>query len=81
MSFEEVEIQEPAPEAAAKVFAYMERNFGKSYMSPLEWERLNHQLCTGIHRKCSLHLTDGILQNPALKSAQYLRRNIQLMLM
>lgn len=71
------DIQEPAPEAAAKVLAYMERNFGKSYMSALERDRLNRQLCTGIHRRCSLYFTDGILQNPALKSTQYLRRNMQ----
>ncbi len=70
-------IQEPEPEAAEKVFAYMERNFGKSYKTPLERERLNRQLCTGIHRRCSLYFTDGILQNPALKSTQYLRRNMQ----
>ena len=77
MLSEEDEIQEPAPEAAAKVLAYMERNFGKSYMAPLDRERLNRQLCTGIHRRCSLYFTDGILQNPALKSTQYLRRNMQ----
>lgn len=73
----EEDVPEPAPEAAEKVLAYMERNFGKSYMAPLERERLNRQLCTGIHRRCSLYFTDGILQNPALKSTQYLRRNMQ----
>ncbi len=74
---EEDPSQEPDPESAAKILAYMERNFGKSYMTSLERERLNRQLCTGIHRRCSLYFTDGILQNPALKSTQYLRRNMQ----
>lgn len=74
---EEAMIPEPSPEAAAKVLAYMEQNFGKSYMTPLERERLNRRLCTGIHRRCSLYFTDGILQNPVLKSTQYLRQNMQ----
>lgn len=74
---EEDDIQEPDPEAAENVFAYIERNFGKSYLTPLERERLNQELCTGIHRRCSLYFTDGILQNPVLKSTQYLRRDMQ----
>ncbi len=68
---------EPDPTAAEKVYAYMERNFGKSYLTPLERERLNRKLCVGIHSRCSLYFTDGILQNPALKSTQYLRGQMQ----
>ncbi len=74
---QEEEIPEPDPEAAGKIYNYMERNFGKCSVTPLERERLNHRLCTGIHSRCSLYFTSGILQNPALKSTQYLRGHMQ----
>lgn len=54
-----------------KVYTYIELNFGKTYLNPLEEKRLNYQLCKGIHGDCGLYFTDGILANPV-------RRNYQL---
>lgn len=71
------DVPEPEPEAREKVYAYMERQFGKSYLSKLEQERVNRRLCTGVHKRCSLYFTDGILSNPALKNTQYLRTQMQ----
>ena len=71
------EAPEPSPEAVEKMYAYMERNFGKCSLTPLERERLNRSLCTGIHKRCSLYFTAGILQDPSLKSTQYMRNNMQ----
>lgn len=57
--------------AAAKMYSYMELNYGKSYLTKREQEYLNQKLCRGAHADCSLYLTDGILQNPVLSNAQY----------
>ncbi len=57
--------------AAAKMYSYMELNYGKSYLPKREQERLNQRLCRGAHADCSLYLTDGILRNPVLSNAQY----------
>lgn len=54
-----------------KVYTYVELNFGKTYLNPLEEKRINYQLCKGIHGDCGLYFTDGILANPV-------RRNYQL---
>ena len=32
-----------------KVYTYIELNFGKTYLSPLEEKKINFQLCRGIH--------------------------------
>lgn len=58
-------------EALEKAYTYVERNFGKTYLSPLEEKRRNHLLCKGIHGDCSLYYTEGILQNPVLRNYQY----------
>lgn len=58
-------------EAAAKMYSYMELNYGRSYLSEQEQKRLNQRLCRGAHADCSLYLTDGILRNPVLTNAQY----------
>lgn len=57
--------------AAARMYSYMELNYGKSYLSKREQEHLNQRLCRGAHADCSLYLTDGILKNPVLSNAQY----------
>lgn len=54
-----------------KVYTYVELNFGKTYVTPLEEKKLNFQFCRGIHGDCGLYFTDGILANPV-------RRNYQL---
>lgn len=58
-------------EAAAKMYSYIELNYGRSYLSATEQKRLNQRLCKGAHADCSLYFTDGILQNPVLSNAQY----------
>lgn len=58
-------------EAAAKMYSYIELNYGRSYLSETEQKRLNQRLCRGAHADCSLYLTDGILQNPVISNAQF----------
>lgn len=67
----------PDPALREKVHAYIERQFGKSSLSRLEQDRINRRLCTGLHQRCSLYFTDGILTNPAVKNTQYLRTRMQ----
>lgn len=58
-------------EALQKMYSYVELNYGKTYLSPAEQERLNRSLCRGIHGDCTLYFTDGILHNPARINYQY----------
>ncbi|MCD8053338.1 MAG: nitric oxide reductase activation protein [Lachnospiraceae bacterium] len=62
--------------ARARAYSYMELNYGRSYMKPLEQKRLNHALCRGTHDGCSLYFTDGILHNMVRRNYQfeYVRR-------
>ncbi|MCD8346882.1 MAG: nitric oxide reductase activation protein [Lachnospiraceae bacterium] len=57
--------------AAAKMYSYMELNFGRSYLTKREQEQKNLRLCRGAHTDCSLYFTEGILENTVLKNAQY----------
>ena len=57
--------------AVQKVHDFVDLNYGKSYLSPLEWEHRNYSLCRGIHKNCTLHYTEGILHNPVMKNNQY----------
>ena len=59
------------PQAVKRIREYVELNYGKSYLSELDQERMNRKLCTGIHKNCILYLTDGILRNPVIKNNQY----------
>ncbi len=63
-------------EAAAKMYSYIELNYGRSYLSQGEQERLNRSLCRGAHADCSLYFTDGILSNMVRRNYQseYARR-------
>lgn len=64
-------------EAAAKMYSYIELNYGRSYLSDGEQARLNRSLCRGAHADCSLYFTDGILSNMVKKNYQseYARRS------
>jgi len=64
-------------EAAAKMYSYIELNYGRSYLSELEQKRINHSLCRGAHADCKLYYTDGILSNMVKKNYQseYARRS------
>ena len=59
------------PEALEKAHTYVELNFGKTYLTQLEENRINRQMCTGIHSDCSLYFTEGILKNPVKRNYQY----------
>lgn len=54
-----------------KVYSYVELNFGKSYLTPLEQARADQKLCRGAHVDCSLYYTEGILRNPVKNNYQY----------
>lgn len=58
-------------EALAKMYSYIELNYGKSYLSDLEQKQINYNLCRGAHADCTLYFTDGILKNPVSKNYQY----------
>lgn len=64
-------------EAAAKMYSYIELNYGRSYLPEGEQQRLNRTLCRGAHADCSLYYTDGILSNMVRKNYQseYARRS------
>jgi len=57
-------------EAASKMYSYMELNYGRSYLTPLEQKCINHSLCRGAHADCKLYYTDGILSNMVKKNYQ-----------
>ncbi len=63
-------------EAAAKMYSYIELNYGRSYLNEREQRRRNGLLCRGAHADCQLYFTDGILENMVRKNYQseYARR-------
>ena len=54
-----------------KVYSYIERNFGRTYLTPLEEKQRNHRFCKGIHGDCGLYYTKGILQSAVCRNYQY----------
>ncbi|MGI6094756.1 MAG: cobaltochelatase CobT-related protein [Lachnospiraceae bacterium] len=58
-------------EALEKMYTYVQRNYGLSYLTAPEAKRINEQICRGIHGDCSLYFTKGILKNPAMRNYQY----------
>ena len=54
-----------------KMYSYVERNFGKSYLSPAEQKSRTYQYCRGIHADSSLFYTDGILASPVIRNNTY----------
>ncbi|MDO4475468.1 MAG: nitric oxide reductase activation protein [Lachnospiraceae bacterium] len=57
--------------AAAKMYAYIEKNYGRSYLNEHEQKALNYRLCRGAHQDCRLYMTDGILESHVMVNAQY----------
>ena len=68
---EEEALEESLEAYMEKMYSYVERNYGKSFLSPKEQKRLNHLMCRGVHGDCSLYFTKGILQGPVLRNYQY----------
>lgn len=57
--------------ALEKMYSYVERNYGKTFLKETEEKRLNYLMCRGIHGDCSLYFTKGILKDPVLRNYQY----------
>lgn len=57
--------------ALERMYTYIELNHGRSYLSEKEQESRNHRLCTGMHKDCKLHFTDGILKNTVKVNYQF----------
>ena len=57
--------------ALEKMYSYIEWNYGKSYLTELEQKQLNHQLCYGAHKGCTIYMTEGILKNPIAVNNTY----------
>lgn len=57
--------------ALEKMYSYVERNYGRTYLSENEAEKRNRMMCRGIHGDCSLYFTRGILNDPVLRNYQY----------
>ena len=47
----------------AKIDKYITINFGSSYLSSYEQNKINQQLCRDIHAGCRLHFTHGVLKD------------------
>ena len=52
------------------MYQYIQRNYGKTWLSESEEKSRNYQLCRGIHSDCSLYYTEGVLKNPVGKYYQ-----------
>ena len=70
------ELPPPSSEDIERVHQIIVDQFGPSSLSPLEEEQVRRRLCTGAHKRCSLHFTKGLLSNPAVRSTQYLRTSM-----
>lgn len=57
--------------ALARMYQYIQRNYGKTWLSESEEKSRNYQLCRGIHSDCSLYYTEGVLKNPVGKYYQF----------
>lgn len=57
-------------EAVAKMYSYIEKSYGRSYLSEREQRQINYRLCRGAHADCSLFYTDGILHSAVMNNAQ-----------
>lgn len=57
--------------ALERMYSYVQRNYGKTFLTVAEEKRLNYLLCRGIHADCSLYFTEGVLKNPVLRNYQY----------
>lgn len=58
------------PAVLERSYTYVELNYGRTYLNPLEEKRLNYHLCRDIHSDCSLYFTQGILKNPVKRNYQ-----------
>lgn len=59
-------------EAVEKMYSYIELNYGRSCLTELEQKQINRRLCCGVHRGCSIYMTEGILKNPVVQNNTYM---------
>lgn len=64
-------------EAVERMYSYIEKSYGRSYLSDLEQRQMNFRLCRGAHRDCRLFYTDGILADPVMVNAQLVNAKAQ----
>lgn len=57
--------------ALERMYSYVERNYGRTFLTEAEEKRINYLMCRGIHGDCSLYFTKGILKEPILRNYQY----------
>lgn len=57
-------------EAVAKMYSYIELNYGRSYLSEQEQRQMNQRICWGAHADCSLFFTDGVLADMVRVNSQ-----------
>lgn len=57
--------------ALERMYSYVERNYGRTFLTEAEEKRINYLMCRGIHSDCSLYFTRGILKEPVLRNYQY----------
>ncbi|MCL1802186.1 MAG: nitric oxide reductase activation protein [Eubacteriaceae bacterium] len=50
-------------EALAKAHQYIEINYGTSYLSQRETQRIENAVCKGMHQGYGLHFTEGVLHS------------------
>ncbi len=58
-------------ESLKKMDTYVALNYGPSYLTDQESERIDRSLCRGIHSDCSIYFTDGILHGNQAVNYQY----------
>lgn len=64
-------------EAVERMYSYIEKSYGRSYLSSLEQRQMNFRLCRGAHKDCRLFYTDGILSDPVMTNAQLVNAKAQ----
>ncbi len=57
-------------ESSSRMEEYVERNYGKSYLTAQEQKHQNSQICRGNHEDSRLHFTDGLLHGDLQESAK-----------
>ncbi|MFV0529011.1 MAG: cobaltochelatase CobT-related protein [Lachnospiraceae bacterium] len=58
-------------ESLEKMYSYVELNYGRTYLLPLEEKRVNYHMCRDVHADCSLYFTEGILSDPVRRNYQF----------
>ena len=66
-----VSSEEEEKKTAEKLDRLVSLHYGRSYLKKRELRSIDALLCRGIHRRCSLYFTEGILHSPVTKNYIY----------